>query len=359
MQLGYSKNEANKRSTVFTVWGPIERSSVVTQFTWDCTAAAVSYGTGRPSTIFPGFHINFRVKSVSLSFQLQCFYRVKSVSLYWFTMSTWSNQSPFIALQYVQYGVKSVSLYWFTMFLRVKSVSLYRFTIFLPGQISLSLLIYNIFTESNQSPFINLKYFYRVKNVFIFLIYKVFTVDCKQPFSFFRFSKGSTRARERWDARNEGGSPRRKKRVSLFSCLSRLAPSVTRVVICVSRAFCSTDQEKRETARSLFLQGQTSFLSYFDTVFTGSKQSPFIDLQEFYRFKPVSLFWFTMFLHTQIGLSFFLLSRLLQGQISLSFSISKVFTEPNQCVHLHDVYTLFTCSYIRRNIYRLFTKKTL
>ena len=34
--------------------------------------------------------------------------------------------------------------------------------------------------------------------------------------------------------------------------LSRIAPSVTRVVICVSWAFCSTDQEKRETARSLF-----------------------------------------------------------------------------------------------------------
>ena len=33
--------------------------------------------------------------------------------------------------------------------------------------------------------------------------------------------------------------------------LSRLAPSVTRVVICVSRAFCSTDQEKRESAPSL------------------------------------------------------------------------------------------------------------
>ena len=32
---------------------------------------------------------------------------------------------------------------------------------------------------------------------------------------------------------------------------TRAAPSVTRVVICVSRAFCSTDQEKRETARSL------------------------------------------------------------------------------------------------------------
>ena len=30
-----------------------------------------------------------------------------------------------------------------------------------------------------------------------------------------------------------------------------VAPSVMHVVICVSRAFCSTDQEKRETARSL------------------------------------------------------------------------------------------------------------
>ena len=35
------------------------------------------------------------------------------------------------------------------------------------------------------------------------------------------------------------------------SGLSRLAPSVKRVVICVSWAFCPTDQEKRETARSL------------------------------------------------------------------------------------------------------------
>ena len=32
---------------------------------------------------------------------------------------------------------------------------------------------------------------------------------------------------------------------------ARLPPPVTRVVICVSRAFCSTDQEKRETTRSL------------------------------------------------------------------------------------------------------------
>ena len=86
--------------------------------------------------------------------------------------------------------------------------------------------------------------------------YSKSALDCEQPLFFFRFSKGSTRARECWaakprDARNEGGSPRRKKRDSLLSCLSRLAPSVTRVVICVFRANFSTDQAKRETARSL------------------------------------------------------------------------------------------------------------
>ena len=53
------------------------------------------------------------------------------------------------------------------------------------------------------------------------------------------------------DARNEGCSLKRKKSDSLFSCLSRLAPSITRVFICVSRVFCSMDQEKRETARSI------------------------------------------------------------------------------------------------------------
>ena len=60
-------------------------------------------------------------------------------------------------------------------------------------------------------------------------------------------------ARERVEKR--GREPEKKKR------LPHLAPSVTRVVICVSRAFCSTDQEKRETARSLhvcLLQGGPS-----------------------------------------------------------------------------------------------------
>ena len=59
------------------------------------------------------------------------------------------------------------------------------------------------------------------------------------------------------DARNEGGSPRRKKSLS---CLFRFVPLVTRVVICVSRAFSSTDQEKRETARSLKEDNMQYFL---------------------------------------------------------------------------------------------------
>ena len=68
------------------------------------------------------------------------------------------------------------------------------------------------------------------------------TLDCDQSLFFFRFRKGvHARASSEWlslkDARNEG--------------VSRLAPSATRVVICVSRAFCSTDQEKWETACSL------------------------------------------------------------------------------------------------------------
>ena len=152
MQLDYSKNEANKSSTVFTVWAPkvIERSSVVTQFSWDCTAAEVSYGPGTPSTIFPGFHINFRVKSVSLPFsRIRMFLNNQiSLPLLIYNTFTGSNQSPFIDLQYF-YGVKSVSPF--------------RITTFLQGQISLPLLIYNVFTESSQSPFIDLHYFHEVK----------------------------------------------------------------------------------------------------------------------------------------------------------------------------------------------------
>ena len=58
------------------------------------------------------------------------------------------------------------------------------------------------------------------------IVLVVFNVDCEQSL---RFNEGSARARKLW-----------------------FSPSVTCMVICVCRAFCSTDQEKRETARSLF-----------------------------------------------------------------------------------------------------------
>ena len=46
--------------------------------------------------------------------------------------------------------------------------------------------------------------------------------------------------------------------------LSRPASSVTRVVICVSRAFCSTDQEKRKTATPAVTRTVFSFPSEFE-----------------------------------------------------------------------------------------------
>ena len=54
-------------------------------------------------------------------------------------------------------------------------------------------------------------------------------LDCEQSLFFFRFTVRGEHARAG----------------------AGLAPSVTRVVIYVSRAFCSTDQERRETTRSL------------------------------------------------------------------------------------------------------------
>ena len=47
----------------------------------------------------------------------------------------------------------------------------------------------------------------------------------------------------------------RERRETRVGGLSNLVPLVTREVICVSRMFCSTDQEKRETARSLSFCG--------------------------------------------------------------------------------------------------------
>ena len=108
-------------------------------------------------------------------------------------------------------------------------------------------------------------------------------------------------------------------------------------------------------------------------IFTGSNQTPFIglqhlqgqiglplfdrDLQGFYRVEPVSFLLFTRFLQGQNSLPlsiyknftgsnqspFFDLQGFYRVKTSLAFSIYKVFTGPNQCLDLHDVYTLFTC----------------
>ena len=55
-----------------------------------------------------------------------------------------------------------------------------------------------------------------------------------------------------------GEAARREKRG-----LSRLAPSVTRVVICVSWAFCSTDQEKETLFAVYLLVKPINFLTSF------------------------------------------------------------------------------------------------
>ena len=59
--------------------------------------------------------------------------------------------------------------------------------------------------------------------------------------------RASVKRRSR-ETRETRAAAREVKRETALFC--RASP-VTRVVICVSRAFCSTDQEKRETARSL------------------------------------------------------------------------------------------------------------
>ena len=84
---------------------------------------------------------------------------------------------------------------------------------------------------------------------FFWMIYRLLFHRLRVVSLFFRFSKGSARARGRWAAK-----PRETR------AAARLAPSVTRVVICVSRAFCSTDQEKRETARGLLRTDNGDFL---------------------------------------------------------------------------------------------------
>ena len=73
---------------------------------------------------------------------------------------------------------KDLSFFALQGFYRVKSVSLFRFTMLFQGQMSLPFLIYKAITESNwslffdlhgyQSPFFDFQCFYRLKSVSLF-----------------------------------------------------------------------------------------------------------------------------------------------------------------------------------------------
>ena len=70
-------------------------------------------------------------------------------------------------------------------------------------------------------------------------------IDCEQSLFFFRLSESNARAWERRsrETRQTRAAAREASPVPL-SCLSRLAPSVTRVAICVSRVLLDGLQKK-------------------------------------------------------------------------------------------------------------------
>ena len=76
-------------------------------------------------------------------------------------------------------------------------------------------------------------------------------------------------------------------------------------------------------------------------VFTGSNQSPFFDLQSYYKVKSVTRFRFT---------------RFLQGQIGLCSSIYKVFTGSNQSSFFDFRYFYNVEWFHPFSIYRVFTE---
>ena len=83
---------------------------------------------------------------------------------------TGSNQSPLFDLQ---------------CYYRVKSISLVRFTRFLHGQIILSFSIYNVITRSNRSLVFDLQGFYRVKSVSLLRFTRFLQDQISLPFLFF------------------------------------------------------------------------------------------------------------------------------------------------------------------------------
>ena len=144
------------------------------------------------SVVYIWFRLGFRLHWVEA---LYC-----GTSYFWHKVFKGSNQSPLFDLQ-CYYRVKSVSLVRFTRFLQGQIISLFRFTRFLQGQISPSFSIYKVFTGWNQSPFFDLQCYYKVKSVTRFRftrflqgqiglsssIYKFFTGSNQSPFFDFRY----------------------------------------------------------------------------------------------------------------------------------------------------------------------------
>ena len=80
-------------------------------------------------------------------------------------------------------------------------------------------------------------------------------------------------------------------------------------------------------------------------IWSKKEQYPFFFYKVFTYSLPLSNYLQEVYTKVQISLPFLIYNVFpVQGQISLSFSFSKVLTRPNQCLDLHDVYTLLTCS---------------
>ena len=123
----------------------------------------------------PFGHKNFTGSNQSPLFDLQCYYRVKSVFLVRFTRFLQGEISLSFSIYKVFTGWNQSPFFDLQCYYKVKSVTRFRFTRFLQGQIGLSSSIYKVFTGSNQSPFFDSRYFYNVEWFHPFSIYSVFT----------------------------------------------------------------------------------------------------------------------------------------------------------------------------------------
>ena len=88
-------------------------------------------------------------------------------------------------------------------------------------------------------------------------LYVIFSLiqrlDCEQSLFFFRFIKGSARAKR----------GRQSVKKNIFSCLSHLAPSVTRVTICVSRVLLEGLQKQERLLVAYTETWGNSELTYY------------------------------------------------------------------------------------------------